>query len=202
MMNFISLLKYLKFQSEELRKYSSILKEIHTENPNAIEYPFLQIDGPNRIVIDSGSSIGKHAWLGCYDNYLDERYSPRLSIGKNVRIGNYVTITAVGRISIGDGCLFSDFVYVSDHAHGANPESDLPPQKQKLENKGDVNIGPNCFLGMKVSVLPNVTLGNNCIVGAHSVVTKSFPPYSMIAGAPAKLIKIFSFERHLWEQVS
>lgn len=51
-------------------------------------------------------------------------------------------------------------------------------------------IGARCWLGQNVCIMPNVTLGEGCIVGANSVVTHSFPANSVVAGCPAKLIRI------------
>ncbi|WP_396275136.1 acyltransferase [Granulicella aggregans] len=74
--------------------------------------------------------------------------------------------------------------------------------RQNLESKGPIVIGDNCFLGYRVAVTPGVTLGEWCVVGANSVVTKSFPPYSMIAGAPARMIKRYSLEERAWVRVN
>jgi lipopolysaccharide O-acetyltransferase len=70
--------------------------------------------------------------------------------------------------------------------------------QQALISKGPVTIGRRCFLGFRVAVMPGVTLGEHCVVGANSTVTRSFPAYSMIGGSPARLLKTYSLETHQW----
>jgi acetyltransferase-like isoleucine patch superfamily enzyme len=128
---------------------------------------------------------------------LPHRYSPSLKIGARTQIGRYSCITCINRIEIGADCLFSEYVYISDHSHGFTP-GDGPPARQALHSRGPVVIGDNCFIGYRGVVLPGVTLGENCVVGANSVVTRSFPAYSMVGGVPARLIKRFSREDNQW----
>ena len=66
---------------------------------------------------------------------------------------------------------------------------DVPPLQRPLSSK-PVKIGDNAWIGDNVTILPGVSLGNNVIVGANAVVTKSFPDNSVIAGVPAKVIKM------------
>ena len=56
-------------------------------------------------------------------------------------------------------------------------------------SKGDVIIGKNVWIGDKVTILPNVKIGDGVVIGANSVVTKDIPPCSVVAGNPAKIIK-------------
>lgn len=67
--------------------------------------------------------------------------------------------------------------------------------------KMNVEIGEYCWIGEKVMILPGVTIGDWCIIGAGSVVNKSIPSYSIAAGNPAKVIKRYNFETHIWEKV-
>lgn len=112
-----------------------------------------------------------------------------ISFGKNVEIGDYVHIAAVESVAIGDNCLIASRVYVSDHDHGDTSLSSLSltPSQRPIVAK-PVSIGDDCWIGQNVCILKGVSLGNGCVVAAGAVVTKSFPPYSVVAGIPAKLI--------------
>lgn len=162
-----------------------------------VSVPFLKLNGGKYIQIERNSTIGKYAWLGAFDSYLGQHFSPAIHIGPNVTIGNFFCATAIDRIDIKEGCLLSEYVYISDHGHGTEPDGP-PPVAQPLFSKGPVVIGENTFVGYRVSILPGVKLGKHCVVGAHSVVNKSFPDYSVIAGVPARLIKKYDPATKTW----
>lgn len=149
------------------------------------------------ISIGDNSIIGRFAILHPIKNYGQREYSSKILIGNNVYIGGFSQIHCMELISIDDGCVLSEHVYISDIAHGLVPDAGLI-MEQDLECKGPVYIGANTFIGYGVSVMPGVTLGKNCIVGTRSVVTHSFPDYSMIAGSPAKLLKTYCFKEKEW----
>lgn len=193
------LINFLSGYFEKIKIINSIPFQNIGINSN-IETP-KQITGAENIKIGDFTTIGHSAWFGAFSQYLNQNFTPKIIIGNNVRIGNYACITSIDEIVIDDGCLFSEYVYISDHYHGANPTIGLSPKDQPLFTKGPVHIGQNSFIGYRVTILSGVTLGKNCIIGAHSVVNKSFPDYSMIAGSPAKLIKIFNFEKNDWVNV-
>lgn len=168
---------------------------------DALIYRPRYIDGPQYIQMGENSLIRSHGWISALDHYGTQRYTPTIRIGKNVNIGRYVCLTSIVEIVIEDGCLLSEYVYISDLAHGLDPAQGRPIQ-QNLTTKGPVLIGQNSFLGYRASVLSGVQLGKHCVVGAHSVVTRSFPDYSMVAGVPARLIKTYVPTRGEWVPVS
>ncbi len=187
---------FIYLKKNESNKFEKKIKKILGEN-SSMEIPKI-ISGENYISIGKGCSIGHSAWLAAYDSYLDQKFTPKIIIQDNVRIGNYACITSIDEVKIESGCLFSEYVYISDHYHGVDPNTNLSPKDQPLFSKGRVCIGRNTFIGYRVTILSGVNLGSNCVVGAHSVVTKSFPDYSMVAGTPAKLIKTFNFDKNDW----
>ncbi len=65
----------------------------------------------------------------------------------------------------------------------------------------DVKIGNYCFVGMNAKIFPGVTIGDNVIVGANSIVTHDIPSYSVVVGAPAKIIKKYDFDKKHWIKV-
>lgn len=163
-----------------------------------LEYPVFKIEGPEYMEVGNNSSIGQNAWLACYDRSQGLQFHPSLRIGDDVRIGNHVCITVVDEVSIADGCLFSDYIYISDHSHDFDPTCSAPLVSRPLKIGGKVHIGRNTFVGMRAMIMPGVALGDHSVVAAGAIVTRSFPAYSMLAGAPARLLKTFSFEKGDW----
>jgi acetyltransferase-like isoleucine patch superfamily enzyme len=159
-----------------------------------------RIRGARCMEIGSGVTVDRNGWIAAYESYHGTRYMPRIRIGDGVTIGRYFCLTAINRVEIGANCLFSEYIYISDHFHGSDPFGG-PLVQQALETKGPVLIGDGTFLGYRACVLPGVSLGKHCVVGANAVVTRSFPDFSMLVGTPARLIKRYVVGKKKWEAV-
>ena len=167
---------------------------------SSVGLPRRPVDGAKYITMGTGSIIGAQGWICAYDAYplSGQTFTPQITFGNNVLIGAFSTITAINRIVFEDGVETSDFLYVSDHTHSSIPEEGVSPRNRRLVSRGHVHIGAYTGIGINVSILPGVTLGKYCIVGAQSVVTRSFPDYSMIGGNPAVMLKTYSVELKKW----
>lgn len=119
------------------------------------------------------------------------KFDPKIHIGNNVIINYGCHIGAVSLVRIGNNVLLASNIYISDHDHGNTTYEDmsLPPVNREIISKGPVIIEDNVWIGECVAILSNVTIGHNSIIAAHAVVTKDVPPYSVVAGIPAKVIK-------------
>lgn len=95
--------------------------------------------------------------------------------------------------------MFAGYVHVTDHSHGYE-DIDMPISKQPLISKGPVIIEDEYWLGFSCEILSGVHIGRHSIIAARAVVTKDVPPYSIVAGNPARIVKKYNFETNKWER--
>jgi maltose O-acetyltransferase len=109
-----------------------------------------------------------------------------LEIGDNSGVGINAQISS--GVKIGSNVMMAPEVVIltSNHAHD---KIDIPIMFQASAKIKPVIIEDNVWVGQRVIILPGVIISQGSIVGAGSIVTKSFPPYSIIGGNPAKIIK-------------
>lgn len=172
--------------------YSLWIKQIFGYSGNGffVQYPS-NIKGGKYMTIGNNFIAGDRLRLECWDTFVGDKFSPNLTIGSNVVCNYNIHIGCINKVIIGDNVLLGSNILITDHQHGFINENDIaiPPVKRRLYSLGPVIIEDEVWIGENVSIMPNVTIGKGCIIGANSVVTKCFPAYSVIAGVPAKIIK-------------
>ncbi|MBQ7635755.1 MAG: sugar O-acetyltransferase [Lachnospiraceae bacterium] len=110
--------------------------------------------------------------------------------GKNIAVGKRVFINTgchfidQGGITIGDGALLGNNVFLATLNH------DFDPKKRATTYPAPIIIGKNVWIGSNVTVVPGVKIGDGAIIGAGSVVTRDIPPQVIAAGVPAKVIRL------------
>jgi abequosyltransferase len=152
----------------------------------------------HRLRIGDSVIIDRDVWLNIPVEACDLQAS--LVIGKGSKIGRRSVISAKNRICLEDDVLLAPGVFITDHNHEyCNIETAI--WKQGTSPGGRVLVERNCWLGYNSMVLAtkgDLILGRNSIVGAHSVVTQSCPPYSVLVGNPARVVKRFDPDTGKW----
>ena len=116
--------------------------------------------GDGTIKVDAGSYVGRHSSIQASKNY-------KVVIGKNCKIGPFF-------------CIWTQSSYVD---HNYNFKDEIRPKI------GDIIIHDAVWIGANVVISPGITIGENSIIGANNVVTKDVPPYAIVGGIPAKIIR-------------
>lgn len=158
------------------------MKGMKFETGSAIgpSYDFLFVQMKN-IMLKSNATIGKDAWVQTIGE-------GSIVIGEHSTIGRRCTISSNKKILIGNHCVISYDVSILDHDHHTQSKK-IKPTDNLLTKGQEIVIEDECFIGAKSTILKGVHLGKHCVVGANSVVTKSFPAFSVLAGNPAQLIR-------------
>ena len=135
---------------------------------------------------DARLYLGRWSWIG--HGCKIRAHEGEVRIGAKTVLGQECTISAFQHISIGRECIVADRVMLIDFDHGV-VETERAIREQGIY-KRDVRVGHNVWVGYGASFLRGVTVGDNAIVGTSSVVTKDVPANAVVAGAPARLLRM------------
>jgi acetyltransferase-like isoleucine patch superfamily enzyme len=137
--------------------------------------------------------LGRWSWLGhgckvrCHEGFV--------SIGAKSVLGQECTISAYQHVSIGRECVIADRVMLIDFDHGM-VEVERPIRLQGIY-KRDVRVGNNVWIGYGACILRGITVGDNAVIGTSAVVTKPVPENAVVAGVPARVIRMRDAPRHM-----
>jgi acetyltransferase-like isoleucine patch superfamily enzyme len=135
--------------------------------------------GYGRLVVGRWVHLGDGNAIRCHEG--------NLRIGDKVVFGRSSTINCYLDVEIGATTIVADWVYVCDFDHVY--DDILVPIKDQGIVKTPVRIGPDCWVGTKVTVLRGSTIGHGSVLAAHAVVRGDVPPMSVVAGVPGRVVK-------------
>jgi acetyltransferase-like isoleucine patch superfamily enzyme len=187
----LTLLRFMRRHRMLTFKYARLLLRLVRRkllNPR-LEVNGIAFIGP-RVTIEIGDEarveLGRWSWLGhgtkirCHEGVV--------SIGAKTVLGQECTISAYQHVSIGRECVIADRVMLIDFDHGV-VEVDRPVRLQGIY-KRDVRVGNNVWIGYGACILRGVTVGDNAIIGTSAVVTRDVPANAVVAGVPARVIRM------------
>jgi acetyltransferase-like isoleucine patch superfamily enzyme len=119
-------------------------------------------------------------------------------IGKRTRIG--MSNVLIGPVSIGNDVILAQNIVMSGLNHGYE-DITLPPHNQPVTKK-QITLEDEIWIGANSVVLAGVTIGKHAVVAAGSVVTKNVPPYSVVVGNPARVIRQYNPQTCVWERLT
>jgi acetyltransferase-like isoleucine patch superfamily enzyme len=127
------------------------------------------------------------AWVHIGDGNAIRCHEGSLRIGDKVVLGKDNTVNCYLDVEIGASTIIADWVYVTDFDH-VTADVHVPIKDQGIV-KTPVRIGPDCWIGVKASVLRGTRIGRGSVLGAHAVARGEIPEFSIAVGAPARVVR-------------
>lgn len=184
---------YLKLRERIDRWFSAAIASRLKKCGDNLKCMFpVYFSGEQCIEIGKDVTIYRQTRIGAIKSYIGHLYRPQITIGNYTTFLYNCHVGAIKKVVIGNHVLVASNVLITDHFHGEINAAALrtPPNRRKLYSKGPVIIKDNVWIGENAAILPGVTIGKNAIIGANAVVTKDVPDNAVVAGNPAKIIKI------------
>jgi acetyltransferase-like isoleucine patch superfamily enzyme len=186
--------KFVKLKTLFIYKYL-----IGKMGKNCIIFKPIRFIGINNVYISDNVRIYKNSRIETIENWGKVKYNPSIHIGNGTTFEQNLHLTCASKVKIGNYVTVLANVMITDINHSYK---DLNSNiiKQPIEVKNTI-IGDYCFIGMGARIMPGTVLGKNCIVGTNSVVSGIFDDYSVIVGAPAKIVKRYDFDNSRWRKI-
>jgi acetyltransferase-like isoleucine patch superfamily enzyme len=138
-----------------------------------------------RLEVGANTMFEPNVWITMGDE-------GRVRIGEGTFLNIAVMVAALDLVEIGAHCMLANGCFVTDANHRFD-DPNRPVPWQGFTSKGPTRLGDNVWLGANVVVTSGVTIGERSVIGANSVVTHDIPPYSVAAGAPAKVLRAITY---------
>jgi len=149
--------------------------------------------------IGDSVSIDRGVWLNI--PAPPETDEPTIILDNGCRIGRGVQISAKNRIHLERDVMVAGYAFMTDHNH-AFEDVTVPTAHQGITEGGTIRIEEECWIGFGVTIVCSqgeLVIGKHSVIGANSMVTRSIPPYSIVSGNPARIVKQFDPEKNSWE---
>ncbi len=130
--------------------------------------------------------FGRFVWVG--DGTKIRCHEGEVVIGRKTVIGQECTISAYKHVRIGEQCVIADRAMFIDFDHGV-VEVERPIRQQGIY-KRPVDVGSNVWIGYGATFLRGVRVGDNSVIGTYAVVTKDVPANAVVAGVPARVLRM------------
>jgi acetyltransferase-like isoleucine patch superfamily enzyme len=164
----------------------------------SIQYPCIVSRlAAHRIKLGSSVIIRKDAWLSII---IESSSDLNLVIDDNCLIGARSVISAKNLIHLEHDVILATSVLIMDHNHSYE-DTTLPIRVQGITEGGRIRIEQGCWIGQGAAIVCSegeLVIGRNSVIGANSLVTRSFPPYSVIVGNPSRLARQFDPAKGIW----
>ena len=155
---------------------------------------------PQLMQIGDDVIVHKDVWLHAWPSDDDADTAPSLQLGNRILVGRRSHISAKNLVYIEDDAIISASVLIQDHGH-AYEDASKPIRLQGIIRGGRIRIGRGSWIGQGAVIVctdGELILGENCVVAANAVVTRSAPPFCVLSGNPAKVVKQFDRQKGAW----
>jgi acetyltransferase-like isoleucine patch superfamily enzyme len=142
---------------------------------------------------DAVVRLGRWSWIGHGSKI--RAHEGEVHIGAKTVLGQECTISCFQHISLGRECIVADRVMLIDFDHGV-VEVERPVREQGIY-KRDVRLGHNVWVGYGACFLRGITVGDNAVVGTYAVVNRDVPANAVVAGVPARVLRMRATPRTL-----